>query len=550
MHHRSLISIIRPRRLGALTLPVLAALTGACGDDSGSDTAAASGGYNSAGSDTTPGSGSASDSDAATTGWDPSGGATTGAGGTSGAEPPPPDDSGDSPETGSSGGETSGTTGEPTCDEQTPVSLYLSPDDSNSTASPVLVREAVLSGWGDLNFVPIRPWEFLNYYSFVYEAAKPGMITVTPEIARIEGAPEGEYVVQIGVAGEAIANADRPLLNVTLVLDESGSMQGHPIEMEREVCRQIAASLRAGDVVSMVGWDTVNAVKLSGHKVVGPSDPTIVGECDGLEAGGGTDLNGGLTAGYELAQQHFDASRINRVVLISDGGANAGVTDIDLIAGGAGGQDEDGIYLVGVGVGTADTYNDALMDTVTDVGRGASLFIPSVSEAKRMFGERFVQTMMVAARDVRVRLDLPPGFEIVKFSGEEYSADPTEIEPQHLAPNDAMVFHQTVSTCAPALVDDAASFTVAVRWKDAVTFEPRETEVTRPIKEVLAGETPMLKKGAAVFEYATALKAYRDAPAPTTLDPAFAALGAAEAVLPGDPDLAEIRKILETLAGG
>lgn len=538
MHDATLVpATIRLRRGGALILPLLAALSGACSSvEESNQTGDGSGPV----SDTSPGSGSASDSGGGTGGWDDSGGTS----GATGSEPPGGSTDGDPGSTGDAS-----TGGEQACDAQTPVQLYLSPDDSNSTASPVLVREAVLGGFGDLNYVPIRTWEFLNYYSFIYEAAKPGMVTVTPEISRLEGAAEGQYVVQIGVAGETIANADRPLMNVTLVLDESGSMDGHPIEMEREVCRQIAKSLRKGDVVSMVGWDTENAVKLAGHAVTAANDPTIVAECDALAAGGGTDLNGGLTAGYQLAKQQFDGSRINRVVLISDGGANAGVTDIDIIAGGAGGQDQDGIYLVGVGVGTADTYYDDLMDTVTDVGRGASLFIPSALEAQKMFGERFVQTMAVAARDVRVRLDLPPGFSIVKFSGEEYSADPTQIEPQHLAPNDAMVFHQTVATCAPQLVDEAATFTVAVRWQDAVTFEQRETEVTRPIQEALAAASPMLLKGAAVFEYAEALKAYRATPLPSTLDPAFAALAAAEDALPGDADLSEIRGVLEALAG-
>lgn len=515
------------RRWGALALPLLGALTGACGDDGSYGS-----GYYSSG-----GSGQESAGSGGTSG---ASGAVTTTGAETGGE------TGD-PETGP-GSEGSGSGGEAACDEAKPVTLYLSPDDSNSTSSPVLAREAVLSGWGSLDRVPIRTWEFLNYYSFIYEDAAPGMVTVTPEIARLEGAPEGQYVLQIGVAGEEIANSDRSLMNVTLVLDESGSMEGHPIEMEREVCRQIAGSLRAGDVVSMVGWDTSNAIKLSGHTVTGADDPAVVEVCEGLAAGGGTDLNGGLRAGYELAKEFFDGKRINRVVLVSDGGANAGVTEIDIIAGGAGSQDQDGIYLVGVGVGTAETYNDSLMDTVTDVGRGASLFVPSAEEAKKMFDERFVQTMAVAVRDVRVRLDMPPGFEIVKFSGEEYSADPTQIEPQHLAPNDAMVFHQTVATCAPQLVDEAATFTVAVLWRDAVTFEQRMAEVTRPLKDKLAGETPMLKKGAAVFAYAEGLKAYREAPAKATLDPAFAALALAEAALPGDRDLAEIRQILQALA--
>ena len=143
---------------------------------------------------------------------------------------------------------------------------------------------------------------------------------------------------------------------------------------------------------------------------------------------------------------------------------------------------------------------------------------------------------------------MPPGFSIVKFSGEEYSADPAEVEPQHLAPNDAMVFHQVIETCAPEQFDPNTSFTVVAQWKDAVTFEPRETQVSLQLGEVLAAESAMLKKGAAVFAYAEALKAVRDGKsAKERIDAASAALTRAEAALPGDADLAEIRHILEAL---
>lgn len=543
-----------------VSLALLAALSGACSSVDGAQAEDAGGNSSVGGTGPSSGSASATASGGETGGvtsgnepWDThgssvsdthggsTGGDDSGAGTTGGEEPPPDDDTGDA-----SSSSSTGTTGEAACDIETPVVLYLSPDDSNSTSSPVQVREAVLGDFGGLGWVPIRTWEFLNYYNFDYAPAEPGQVRVTPEVARFPGAPEGQFTMQIGVSGEAVPAADRPLMNVTLVLDESGSMGGHPIEMEREVCRVIAGSLRKGDVVSMVGWDTTNAVKLAGYVVQSASDPKVVAECDALAAGGGTDLSGGLNAGYKLATEHFSQGRINRVVLISDGGANAGETDIAVIAKGAGDQGKDGIYLVGVGVGTADSYHDELMDVVTDVGKGASLFIPSKAEATKMFKDRFVSTMMVAARDVRVRLDMPPGFEIVRFSGEEYSTDPSEIEPQHLAPNDAMVFHQTVATCAPELVDEAASFTITTRFQDAVTFEQREVKETRSFSELLALPSANQLKGAAVFAYAEGLKAVRDGDQ-TGKTLALEALALAEAALPGDKDLAEIRAVLEAL---
>ena len=423
------------------------------------------------------------------------------------------------------------------CEMDEDVRLFLSPDDSNSMSSPVQARESVLVN-GSVSGVPIRAWEFLNYYSFDYPVADPGEVTLRAELRDLG---EGEYQLQIGVGSESIDRQQREPMNVTLVLDESGSMGGEPIDLLKATARAIAGELREGDIISMVSWDTSNNIRLQNHPVSGPDDPTVLDAIAGIEASGGTNLHGGLTTGYELAQQNFEPGRINRVVLISDGGANVGVTDADLIGDMAGGEDEEGIYMVGVGVGSRSTYNDELMDTVTDRGKGASIFIPSVDEADEMFGERFINSMAVAVRDVQVQLDLPPGFEIKRFSGEEYSDDPSEIEPQHLAPNDAMVFFQHIETCAPELIDADTELSVTARWQDPITFQERELSVTRTFGELLDDNSPQLEKGAAILAYAEALENKE------ALVHAFAELERAEAALPGDEDLAEIRKVLEAL---
>jgi Ca-activated chloride channel family protein len=424
--------------------------------------------------------------------------------------------------------------GEDVCDEDMLVTLYLSPDDSNSMSSPVQARETILSGGYKF---PVRVWEFLNYYSFDYPEAAPDEVTLRAEL---RDAGDGEYYLQIGVGSEKVTDEDRAPLNLTLVLDESGSMAGTPIEMLKESCRAIAANLKEGDIVSLVTWDTDNAVLLGGYSVSGPNDPTLLDRIEGIASGGGTDLQGGLEAGYGLAAQSFDPDRINRIVLISDGGANVGVTDEELIGNQAGGENEEGIYMVGVGVGTS-TYNDLLMDTVTDWGKGASVFIPDQEEAWKIFGDDFVNTLDVAVRDVQVQVDLPPGFSIIEFSGEEWSPNPEEIEPQHLAPNDTMVFLQKIGSCAPELVTDESEISVTVRYKDARTFEEKELTATRSFGQLLAETSPQLEKGLAVFRYAQAVGGE------TTVQDAMTQLEVAEGLLSGDEDLAEIRTVLEAL---
>ena len=438
------------------------------------------------------------------------------------------------------------------CDDETPVALYISPDDSNSMASPVLARLAVLEDWHRLTNVPIRTWEFFNYYTFDYPAAEADSVAVYAAMVPQPEHGESAYALQLGVAAPQVTAEDRANLNLTFVMDTSCSMDGTPIDVARDAGLAAASQLKAGDIVSMVTWSTERDVILDGHVVTRPNDPEVVRAFENMRAGGGTDLNAGLTYGYYYADTNRSDDLVNRLVLVSDGGANVGVTEADIIANYAGNRDEDGIYLVGLGVGSAETYYPGMMDTVTDVGRGASLFADSPNEAWKSMGTNFINTMDVAARDVQVRLDLPPGFEIVRFSGEEYSEDPEEIEPQHLAPNDAMVFLQTIDTCAPEVLTDDSEVNIHVSWTHPITFERQETTLTTTFSELLAADPTLLRKGLAVYEYAESLKVWRDTSLPTT-DRAAAVVTAANAVDaalaldPGDLDLAEIQVVLDNL---
>jgi Ca-activated chloride channel family protein len=457
------------------------------------------------------------------------------------------DDDGDDSEPDQNLSPDESTTGQAACNDADEVVLYLSPDDSNSTSSPAQVEDRVLAdGQTSLWGVPIRRWEFMNYYEFPYAPAEHGELSVYAAMQPVEGF-EARHRLQIGIASEWMAPEDRPPLNVTLVMDTSGSMEGEAIDLLRETGKVIAAQLRTGDTVSMVEWDTQDTWVLAGYEVEGPADPTVIQAIDALQAGGGTDLNAGLLSGYALAQEVFDPTALNRLVLISDGGANAGEVEPGLIGQNAAYGGDDGIYLVGVGVRSgAVTYDDALMDTVTDLGKGASLFIDSSAEAQKMFGDRFLETMAIAARDVQVELTMPPGFEIVKFSGEEFSGNPKEIEPQHIAPNDAMVFHQQVETCAPELIADDSSITVELTWQDVWTFQPRSVTRTWTFAELFGADQALLLKGAAVLAYAEGLEKLESGDA-SGLALAITAVDAARAVLPEDQDLSTIAAILDAL---
>ncbi len=417
------------------------------------------------------------------------------------------------------------------CEGAVAKALYLSPDDSNSTASPVLVRE--------YDGGSVRIWEFLNYYTFDYAAAPAGSVTIDLQL-RPTADPE-LYDFQIGLASEAMSADERAPMNLVFSIDGSGSMSGAPTALVKESLRSIASVLEAGDVVSAVSWNSSSNVLLQHREVDGPDDPEVLSMIAGLGSNGSTDLSSGLRKAYELASDRYDPTRINRVILLSDGGANVGETDAELIGSHAEDADGAGIYMVGVGIG-GGSYNDHLMDVVTDLGKGASLFVPSAAEAEKMLADRFVSTVGVAARDVHVELDLPAELVIVQFSGEEKSTNKDEVEPQHLAPNDAMVFYHQLEACE-AMSDDLVIRVVAT-WTDPMTLEARSAETSATIGELLAGPDRQLRKGAATYWTAKALFDSRTGVKSDSWSHAVDAVAAARSAAPDDRELDELDSML------
>ncbi len=516
------------------------------------------------GGSATDGMGSASDSDD-TTGGDESSTSTSSSSDTGGTSGDPGTSTGGdgttSDETGDSAGDSSDDTvpgygdDEGSCAPETDTLLGLDLPDSNAMVSPVQARMAVLDGWGVFGDLFIRPWEFLAYYPFSYTPAPAGTLALEVELYAPKDLPEGSYELQVGVAGPWMNAALRPSLDLTLVVDISGSMQGVPLSILKDACLSLIGNLRAGDQISLVTWDSEDPVLLAHHQVAGPQDPTLVALIDELEATGGSDLYTGLSTGYALAAESYDPSRTSRVILMSDGGAAADAKTLDLIAMHAADTGEnEGIYLVGVGVGTYGGYQPALMDSVAGVGNGPTLFIGSTTEAKAILGERFLGLMLVAARDLEVEVLLPPGFR--RRLPEEFTyndiLDPPALGGQPLRQNEALVYFERLSTCAPDKADESSPLMVSLRYRDAKTFQIKEIVVETTFGELLAKGVSQLHKGAAIVRYSETLRLWNEAPgAPEAyIKTAEAALGRvmlAKAKLPEDPSIVEIQSVLETL---
>lgn len=316
--------------------------------------------------------------------------------------------------------------------------VYLSNDDTMSLSSAQRVIYAID------NFLPlpashIRPHELLNYFSFETAEVEAGYdFSVRADLAEDERNP-GIHTLALAVAGRSLDKSTRRNTALTMVLDRSGSMRDEGrMEYLKRGLRRMLEELKDKDVVNLVLFDQEVCVPVEGF-VVGRDDPKVLQKViDRLAPRGATDLHLGLTRGYELADRHYVESYSNRVVMVTDALTNTGITNSSMISMVSKYYDSRRIRLSGIGVGRQ--FNDALLDELTERGKGAYVFLGSDAEVDAVFGGNFISLIETTALDVHFRLHLPPSLRMNVFYGEESSANKADVQEIHYFANTSQLF--------------------------------------------------------------------------------------------------------------
>jgi Ca-activated chloride channel homolog len=346
----------------------------------------------------------------------------------------------------------------PPAEEGWGAATYLSNDDSMSLSSAQRVVFAIDQHL-PLPAAHVRPHELLNYFSFRTASVPEGHdFSVRAEIAPSRR-KEGAYTLGLAVAGRPVGRAGRRNAALTLVIDRSGSMkeEGRMDFLKRGLLRMVR-ELKDGDIVHVVTFDhrVCNPLR---NFVVGRDDPSVLTQAiHALEPAGRTNLHAGLQLGYQLADASYQPKHTNRVIVITDALANTGVTDPRTLSLVSDWYDARRIRLSGVGVGR--DFDDALLDRLTEAGRGAYVFLGSEAEVDAVFGSRFSSLVETVANDVHFRLHLPPTLRIQAFHGEEASTSKQEVQPVHFFADTSQL-----------LLADLEAWQGAVRPQDDIMLE-------------------------------------------------------------------------------
>ncbi|MBE8971049.1 VWA domain-containing protein [Nostocales cyanobacterium LEGE 12452] len=215
---------------------------------------------------------------------------------------------------------------------------------------------------------------------------------------------------QLGISISAIAETqDRHVpLNLCLILDHSGSMNGRSLETVKKAANRLVDRLNPGDRLSVVVFDHRAKVLVSSQSVENPEK--IKQQINRLAADGGTAIDEGLRLGIEeLAKGKKDT--VSQAFLLTDGENEHGDNNRCLKFA----QLAASYNLTLNTLGFGDNWNQDVLEKIADAGLGTLSYIQKPEQAVEEFNRLFSRIQTVGLTNAYLLFSLMPHVRLAEL---------------------------------------------------------------------------------------------------------------------------------------
>jgi Ca-activated chloride channel homolog len=236
-------------------------------------------------------------------------------------------------------------------------------------------------------------------------------LEIVPRRAALLAGQDNSLDVVVRAKAPAAAPASRrrgPALNLSIVIDRSGSMAGRPLAEAKRCAAMIIDGLSPQDHASVVAYDDVVDVLVASRPV--EDKEAFHRAIRAIDSRGYTALHDGWLTGAEQAARVQRKQMLSRVLLLSDGCANKGLCEVPAVAKHCAEMAEAGVGTSTYGLG--ENFNEELMTAMARAGQGNAYYGRTADDLMDPFREEFDLMSALCARGLRLALAPAAGVRV------------------------------------------------------------------------------------------------------------------------------------------
>lgn len=274
----------------------------------------------------------------------------------------------------------------------------------------------------------VRIEEFINAFRYNYPAPSRGeKFAVAFESAQAPWNPKHKLLL-IGMQAKELAPEELPPANYVFLVDNSGSMYNE-MPLVIEALTGLINKLRPCDRLSLITYSGSVNTLLDGISAA-DKDKAIT-MVKNLSASGVTNGGKAIQNAYEIARKHFIRKGNNRIVMMTDGDFNVGVSSEAELVEMVEKERKSLVYLSIFGFGHGN-YKDNKLKMLANKGNGNYAYIGSLREARNVAKKCFAGSMFALARDVKLQIEFNParvkgyrllGYELRNLAAKDFNDD-------------------------------------------------------------------------------------------------------------------------------